>query len=116
MKSQRDDIGGRILLGDYTGGRLIRFQRVGVLIPAGLLCLYVGEHSLLYINPIPNCAKFDTNRIIRDVTIVYIWGGGAVQIERTVHRSGPEKQKVLSPLETIQNFSSNFKIFRRRFL
>jgi len=78
MKSQRDDIGGRILLGDNTGGRLIRFQRVGVLIPAGLLCLYVGERSLLYVYSIQNCAKFDMNRIIRDVTIVYVGGGGGV--------------------------------------
>jgi hypothetical protein len=46
-------------------------------------------------------------------------GGGVLQIERTVHRPGPEKQKVLSPvlqyLTQYIIFSSNFKLFQTQF-
>ena len=50
MKAQRDKGGGRILLGDNTGGgavilRTVRFQFGAVWIPAGLPCIYTYSWS-----------------------------------------------------------------------
>jgi len=46
MKAQADEGGGRILLGDSTGGGAvmlwpIRLQRVGVWISTGIPCIYI---------------------------------------------------------------------------
>jgi hypothetical protein len=46
MKAQCDEGGGRILLGDNTGGgavmlKSIRFQSFGVWISSGLPCIYI---------------------------------------------------------------------------
>jgi hypothetical protein len=75
MKAQADEGGGRILLGDNTGGgaimlRPIRFQLVGVLDLTGLPCIYM--YSWAYVYWIATCAKFDLRRTFRNVTTAYV--------------------------------------------
>jgi hypothetical protein len=62
MTAQLDEHGGRILLGDNTGGRAvmlrpIRFQCVGVWMSVCLPCTYV--YSWQYVYSFSTCAKFE---------------------------------------------------------
>jgi len=50
MKAQEDEGGGRILLGDSTGGGAVmlwtlRLQSVGVWISTGIPCIYTYIHA-----------------------------------------------------------------------
>jgi len=72
MTAQLDERGGRIPLGDNTGGgtvmlRPIRFHCVGVWMSVCLPFTYI--YSWPYVYSFPNCAKFELRQICRKVTI-----------------------------------------------
>jgi hypothetical protein len=71
MQAHSEAAGGRILLGDDTGGRAVMLRPITypclwVRISAGLSCLYIRSRPYLY--SIPTCAKFALHRIFRKVT------------------------------------------------
>ena len=82
IKVQSDKGGGRILLGDNTGGRvvmlqLIRFHYVGVWMPAGQPCIYT--YNLPYVYSVLTCTNSNCTGNSgpclycksQDVTVIY---------------------------------------------
>jgi hypothetical protein len=70
-KRQLDEGGGRILLGDNTRGETavlqsIMIQYVGVWLSNGLHCTYVEIHTFPSVRSVPNCAKLELRRTLRN--------------------------------------------------
>jgi len=62
-----------MLLGDNTSGETaelqsIMFQCVGVWISNGLPCTYIGTHNFPFVRPVPNCAKLELRRTLRNIS------------------------------------------------
>jgi hypothetical protein len=96
MKARWGEGGGRILLGDNTGGgavvpRTIRFQCLGIWRSTGFP-LYTHIYILSYISYIHStatCANFGLRRTFRKISLARV----RVYVEKTGNRQNPLMQK-----------------------